>query len=102
MRKSRYRNLSWSPKPKDWPDDFDGGVVAETGSGTYGVKPISNRIAGSTLESWFNEQVFVATFESKDGDTLLLTPAPTERQEAHSAVMSHYHKACDEQEKNNE
>jgi hypothetical protein len=96
---SIYPNLSWFPKPSDWPDDFDGAVIAQTDDGAYAIRPISPRPAGSTRASWWDQQVFVATIEPRNGDTLTLTPGPIRRLEAHSAVKAHQRQTIDEREK---
>ncbi len=102
MGNNRYPNLSWFPKPKDWPDDFDGHVTAQNEDGTYVIKPISHRIPGITNDAWWDKEVFVATFGPKTGDSLMLTAAPTTRREAQSLVKAHQRRACDAREKNNQ
>lgn len=102
MDKSKYPNLSWLPKPTDWPDDFDGAVTAQTDDGTYAVRPISQRTPGSTQATWWNTEAFVATFEPRAGHVVTLTPVPTTRGEAASAVKAHQQRTCDEREERNQ
>ncbi|HNM84484.1 MAG TPA: hypothetical protein PKI77_08170 [Mycobacterium sp.] len=94
MGDTKVPNLSWFPKPTDWPDDFDGGVTARFQGGTYTIKPTCERPPGLSQESWWVREVFVAGFES-GGDTVLLIPHPTTRLEAASAVKTHQRKLCE-------
>lgn len=97
MGNSRYPNLSWSPKPP-FAEDFDGTVAAQTIDGTYVIKATANRIPGTTEMGWFGKEVFIATFEPREGDALTLTAAPTTRIEAQKLVKIHQRRAVDARE----
>ena len=36
------KNLSWEPKPKDWPADFDGTVSASAHGGVYRIEALGD------------------------------------------------------------
>ena len=100
MGNSRYPNLSWSPKPP-FAEDFDGSVTAQTIDGTYAIEATANRIPGTTAMGWFGKEIFIATFQPREGDVQTLTAAPTTRIEAQKLVKAHQRRAFDKREKTN-
>ncbi len=79
--RSRESYLSWYPKPKEWPVDFDRTVTTDTDYGRYLVVAVD---AGKDR--------YRALFD--DGtDTILLPQRGESRKAAHRAVKRHqsYH-----------
>lgn len=71
------RNLSWEPKPKDWPENFDGTVSASAHGGLYRIEALGDR-------------KFRAVFIRADECEVLPQTGVT-RSDAATAVYAHRH-----------